>query len=326
MTEKKIIVVIGATGQQGGGLVRAILADAEGPFAVRAVTRDAGSDNAKALVAAGAEVVEGDLNDEASIRAAFEGAYGAFVVTNFWAELTSEQEAAGLGRPQVEMDQAAAAARAAKHAGIKHVVWSTLEDTRPLFEYLGSELPTLMDHYKVPHLDAKGLANAFFIEAGVPTTFLETSFYYESFLPAMGQGPHRDENGELVLTIPMGDAVMALVAREDIGRTAYGIFRAGAKYIGRTVGVASAHATGVELAEMMTRTIGEKVTYRPTSHHAMRAAGGWFVEEVANMYQFFVEASENFVANRDLDRVRQLNPQVKSLEEWLTEHKDQLLG
>ncbi|MEV7996645.1 NmrA/HSCARG family protein [Streptomyces sp. NPDC086077] len=326
MSDKKIIAVVGATGQQGGGLVRAILADPDGPFTVRALTRNADSPAAEELAAQGAEVVEADLNDDASLRAAFEGAYGAFVVTNFWAELTPEQEAANLTRPQMELNQAAAAARAAKSAGLRHVVWSTLEDTRPHFQSLGSELPTLMDGYKVPHFDAKGAANSYFTEAGVPTTFLETTFYYESLLAGLGQGPQRDDNGDLVLALPMNDAVMALVAAEDIGRTAYGVFRAGAKYVNRTVGVAGAHATGTELAEMLTKALGEKVTYRPVGHDAMRAAGGWFVNEIANMYQFYAEASENFVANRNLDRVRELNPQVKSLDEWLVEHKDQLIG
>jgi uncharacterized protein YbjT (DUF2867 family) len=326
MNAKKIIAVVGATGQQGGGLARAILADTEGPFALRALTRDVNSAQARELAAQGAEIVEVDLNDEASVRAAFEGAYGAFVVTNFWAQLTPEQEASGTSRAQMELGQAAAAARAAKDAGLKHVVWSTLEDTRPHFEYLGSSLPTLMDGYKVPHFDAKAEANDFFTKAGVPTTFLETTMYYESLLPAMGQGPQRDENGELVLTNPLNDGVLALVAREDIGRIAYGVFRAGAKYVGRTVGVAGAHVSGVELAELFTKVLGEKVVYRPVTHDAMRASGGWFVEEVANMYQFYAEASENFVANRNLERVRELKPQVKSLEEWLVEHKGQLLG
>lgn len=320
MIHKRIIAVIGATGAQGGGLARAILADQDGPFALRAITRDANSPKARDLAARGAEVVEANLDDEAGVRKAFDGAYGAFVVTNFLAQLTPEEEAAR-SRPQMELEHAATAARAAKDAGLKHVIWSTLEDTRPHFEHLGSEPPTLMDVYKVPHFDAKGEANAFFTKAGVPTTFLETTFYYELLL--MGQGPHRDETGELVLTIPMNDSVMALVATEDIGRTAYGIFRAGAKYIGRTVGVAGAHVTGVELAELFTKVFGEKVVYRPYTHDEVRASGSWFADEIANAFQFCAETSENFVTSRNLGRVRELNPQLTSLEEWLVEHKDE---
>lgn len=321
MTDKKIIAVVGATGQQGGGLARAILADPDSPFVLRALTRSADSAAAKDLAAQGAEVVEASLDDEGSVRTAFEGAYGAFVVTNFWVQRTPEEEQART-RAQMELDQAAIAARAAKDAGLKHVVWSTLEDTRPHFDHLGSELPTLLDVYKVPHFDAKGEANAFFTDLGVPTTFLQTTFYYESFL--IGQGPHRDENGRLVLTNPMGDSLMALVASEDIGRTAYGIFLAGAKYIGRTVGLAGAHATGTELAELFTKVLGEKVDYRPLTHDEVRASGTPGALEIANMYQFYADASEYFVGNRDLDLARQLSPRLKPLEEWLTEHKNEI--
>jgi uncharacterized protein YbjT (DUF2867 family) len=321
MTDKKIIAVVGATGSQGGGLARAILADPDGPFALRALTRDADAPNAKELAARGAEVVEADLDDEASVRRAFDGAYGAFVVTNFWVQRTPEQEAVRT-RAQMELDQAETAARAAKLAGLKHVVWSTLEDTRPHFEHLGSEVPTLLDVYKVPHFDAKGEANAFFTELGVPTTFLETTFYYESLL--LGQGPHRDENGELVLTNPMADSVMALVAAEDIGRTAYGIFRAGAKYVGRTVGLAGAHLTGDELAALFTKVLGEKVAYRPLGHDEVRASGIPGAVEIANMYQFYADASDSFITARNLDAVREINPALKPLEEWLTEHRAEI--
>ncbi|MDH6118480.1 uncharacterized protein YbjT (DUF2867 family) [Kitasatospora sp. GAS204A] len=321
MAEKKIIAVVGATGSQGGGLARAILDDPDGPFALRVLTRSAGSPKTKELAARGAEVVEADLDDEAGLRAAFDGAYGAFVVTNFWAQRTPEEEAART-RAQMELDQAATAARAAKAAGLKHVVWSTLEDTRPHFEHLGSRLPTLLDVYKVPHFDAKGEANAYFTQLGIPTTFLLTTFYYESLL--VGQGPHRDENGELVLTNPMGDSVMALVAAEDIGRTAYGIFRAGPTYISRTVGLAGTHATGAELAELFTEALGEPVAYRPLSHDEVRASGAPGADEVANMYQFYAEADAYFTTVRNLDLAREINPRLKPLKEWLHEHKDEI--
>src|SRR4029077_4817844 len=110
MTEKKIIA--GATGAQGGGLVRAIVADRAGPFTARALTRNADSGRARELASQGVEVIEADLDEETSLRKAFDGAYGAYVVTNFWAQRTPEQRAHT--RAQMELDQAAAAARAAK--------------------------------------------------------------------------------------------------------------------------------------------------------------------------------------------------------------------
>src|SRR4029079_6152813 len=120
MADKKIIAVIGATGAQGNGLVRAILADKSGQFAARAISRNPGSEKAKALAAAGAEVVAADVDDEASLTRAFAGAYGAFCVTFFWDDFSAEKEIAEAGHM----------AKAAKAAGVKHVVWSTLDDTR----------------------------------------------------------------------------------------------------------------------------------------------------------------------------------------------------
>nr|WP_296066921.1 NmrA/HSCARG family protein [uncultured Actinoplanes sp.] len=323
MSDKKIIAVLGSTGSQGGGLVRAILDDPDGPFAVRAITRNAGSAKAQEYAARGAEVVEADLDDEASVKAAFDGAYGAYIVTNFWDQLTPEEEAVRT-RSQREKEQARNAARAAKAAGLRHVVWSTLEDTRPHFEHLGSELPDLEHGYKVPHFDVKGEANAYFLELGVPTTFLETTFYYESFL--QGQGPRRDQNGRLTLTLPMGGSVFAMVASEDIGRTAYGIFQAGPRFIGRTVGLAGAHATGDELAELFGKVLGEKVVYAPITHDQMRAADWALAKEIGNMFQFYTEAADTFIGNRDLDLVRSINPRLKPLDEWLAEHRDELVG
>src|SRR5687767_13647785 len=144
MTDKKTIAVVGATGGQGGGLVRAILADPQGPFTVRAITRSASSERARLLAEAGAEVVEADLGDEASLRKAFDGAYGAFVVTNFWESFSAK----------VELAQAAAAAAAVKAAGVHHVIWSTLEDTRKHLPVDSDRYPTL-DGYTVPRSEER---------------------------------------------------------------------------------------------------------------------------------------------------------------------------
>src|SRR4029078_8202378 len=92
MADKKIIAVIGSTGTQGGGLARAILADPNGGFAVRAITRDPNKEKAKALAAAGAEVVSADLDNVESLKKAFAGAYGVYAVTNFWENFSAEKE------------------------------------------------------------------------------------------------------------------------------------------------------------------------------------------------------------------------------------------
>ena len=112
---KKTIAVVGATGAQGGGLIRAILADPSGGFAARALTRDPNGAKAKELAKLGAEVVAADVDDVDSLKKAFAGAHGAFCVTFFWDHYS----------PEKELKQARAMAQAAKSAGVEHVVWST---------------------------------------------------------------------------------------------------------------------------------------------------------------------------------------------------------
>ncbi|MFJ8313003.1 MULTISPECIES: NmrA/HSCARG family protein [unclassified Streptomyces] len=322
MSEHKIIAVVGATGAQGGGLVRAILDAPDSGFRVRALTRDTESPRARALAERGAEVVQADLDDEAAVHRAFADAYGAFVVTNFWAPLTPEQEAAR-DRAQMEIDQAHVAARAAKANGLRHVVWSTLEDTRPYFAHLGRTVPTPLGTYAVPHFDAKAEANAAFTALGVPTTFLQTTFYYEAF--TQGQGPHRDADGKLVLTLPLAGNPMAMIAADDIGRTALGVLGRGVRFVGRTVSIAGEHATGDELAAAFTELLGEQVTYRPQTYEQARAAGYPSAVEVANMFEFYSEASAYFTGARDLDLVRRLNPRLESLDAWLARHRAEIV-
>ena len=235
MSDKKIIAVVGATGAQGGGLVRAICNDPDGGFAARALTRDPSSDAATALVALGAEVVTADTNDEASVRKAFEGAYGAFCVTNFWEHFT----------PEIEEKQARNMIAAAKAAGVHHVIWSTLEDTRELVPLDDDRMPTLNEKWKVPHFDAKGSINHLFTDS-VPTTLLNTSFYWENFV-YLGMGPQRGEDGKLRVIFPLGDAKLPGISSEDIGKAAYGIFKARRRFIGKTVGIAGSHDSGAEL-------------------------------------------------------------------------------
>ena len=152
MSEQKIIAVTGATGAQGGGLVRAILADPSGQFKPRAITRHPKRPPAKALADAGAEVVAANVDDPTSLRRAFEGVYGVFCVTFFWEHFSAEKE----------YTEAGYMAEAAKQAGVQHVIWSTLEDTRRFIPLDDDRMPTLQGKYKVPHFDGKGEANAQF--------------------------------------------------------------------------------------------------------------------------------------------------------------------
>lgn len=322
MTDQKIIAVVGGTGSQGGGLARAILDDPQGPFAARVLTRNPDSTAAKTFAARGAEVVRTDLDDEMSLQAAFDGAYGAFVVTNHW-EQRPPEEVARRTAARMELDQAENAAVAARATGLRHVVWSTFEDTRPHFTHLGIDVPTLDEGYKVSHFDNKAEANGFFTDLAVPTTFLTPSFFYELLLG--GRRPQRESDGVLALKLPIGDGTIALVAAEDVGRTAYGIFRAGARLIGATVALAGTRATGVQIADALGRALGERVDFRPYTFEGMRTSGDPRAHEAANMYRFFTEAADAFLGPRDPAAIRAtLNPRLQTLDDWLAGHRDEL--
>ena len=311
MTEKKIIAILGATGAQGGGLARAILNDPNGGFAVRALTRDVNSDKAKALADLGAEVVAADVDDVESLKGAFAGAYGAYCVTFFWDHFS----------PEKEMAEAKAMAEAAKDANLKHVIWSTFEDTRKWVPLDDDRMPTLQEKYKVPHFDGKGEANQYFVDAGVPTTFLYTSFYWENLI-YFGMGPQKGPDGKLSIVFPMGDKKLPGIAAEDIGKSAYGIFKESDKFIGKSVGVAGEHLTGVQMAESLTRALGQEVGYNDVPADVYRGFGFPGADDVGNMFQFKRDFQQDYLKNRNLDVVQSLNPSVKSFDEWLSENKE----
>jgi uncharacterized protein YbjT (DUF2867 family) len=313
MADRKIIAVIGATGAQGGGLVRAILADPGGGFAVRAITRDVNSDKAKALARAGAEVVAANVDDEAGLAKALAGAHGAYFVTFFWDHLSPEREAA----------EARNMARAAKAAGIKHAIWSTLEDTRRWVPLSDNRMPTLMGKYKVPHFDAKGESNHFFTDDGVPTTFLLTSFYWDNFIH-FGMGPKKGTDGKLALTLPMGEKRLSGIAAEDIGGCAYGIFKGGTEMIGKTVGIAGEHVTGSEMAAALGRALGQEVRYNAVTPAQYRGFGFPGADDLGNMFQFYADFEDYFTGARPLAVARNLNPALQTFAQWAAANKERI--
>ena len=313
MDEKRIIAVVGATGAQGGGLCRAILNDRSGGFRVRALTRNPGSDKAKELSRLGAEVVAADVEDEKSLEKAFRGAYGAFCVTFFWEHFSPEKEYA----------HASAMARAAKKAGVKHVVWSTLEDTRKWVPLSDDRMPTLMGKYKVPHFDAKGEADRVFIDLGLPVTILPTSFYWENLI-YFGMGPKRGADGKLEIAFPLGDKKMPGIASDDIGRCVYGIFRKGPEFIGKTVGLAGEHLTGAQMAKALTKALGEEVRYRDLPPEVYRGLGFPGAEDLGNMFQFKRDFEQVFCGARDVGVARSLNPNLQTFEDWLAVNKNRI--
>jgi uncharacterized protein YbjT (DUF2867 family) len=304
--DKKIIAVAGATGAQGGGLARAILADPSGGFTLRALTRDPQSDKARELAKHGAEVVAANVDDVESLKKAFRGAHAAYCVTFFWDHMSPDREQA----------QALAMAQAAKDAGVKHVIWSTFEDTRKWVPLADSRMPTLQGKYKVPHFDAKGEANVYFTQLGLPTTFLLTSFYWDNLI-FFGMGPKKGPDGKLAFTLPMGDKKLPGMVAEDIGRCAYGIIKRGSEFIGKTIGVAGEHLTGGQMAAALSKALGQEVVYNAVPPNVYRSFGFPGADDLGNMFQFKADFEKDYCGARDLALCKKLNPQLQTFAQWL---------
>lgn len=309
MPSKKIIAVFGATGAQGGGVARAILSDPNSEFAVRAITRDANSDKAKKLASLGAELVTADIDDPASMQKALQGAYGAYFVTFFWDHYSAEKETT----------EAQHMAEAAKTAGLQHVIWSTLEDTREWVPLNDNRMPTLKEKYKVPHFDGKGEADKFFKELGVPTTFLRASFYWDNFI-YFGAGPQKGPDGKYYLTFPLDDKTMAGIASEDIGKCAYGIFKRGKELIGKTVGIAGEYLTGKQMADAMSKALGQEIIYNNVTPDTYRSFGFPGADDLGNMFQFYRDFEKELNKIRDVSFSKELNPELKNFNQWLDEN------
>ncbi|MGZ3447295.1 MAG: NmrA family NAD(P)-binding protein, partial [Myxococcaceae bacterium] len=271
------------------------------------------SEKGRALAAQGVEVVAADADDAASLERAFRGAAGVFCVTNFWEHFSPDREVA----------QARAMARAAVRSDVKHVIWSTLEDTRALVPVSDTRMPTLMGRYKVPHFDGKGEADAVFAEEKAPTTLLRTSFYWDNLI-SFGAGPKKDASGQLVFALPMGDKKLPGIAAEDIGPCAYGIFKRGTEMVGRTVGIAGEHLTGTQMAAELSTALGQPVRYQSMSFEAYRKLGFPGAEDLGNMFQFKHDFEREFCAQRPVEQARALYPGLQSFRQWLTHHAKQI--
>ena len=312
MADKKIIAVVGSTGTQGGGLCQAILADRNGEFSLRAITRDPSKEKARALAAQGAEVVAANLDDVESLKKAFSGVHGVYGVTNFWEHFSGEKEKA----------QAKNIAEAAKAAGVKHVIWSTLEDTRKLMDPSDKRMPFLQEKYRVPHFDAKAEADSYF--SGLPVTYLVTSFYWDN-LYMFGLAPKKDESGVYAWTFPMGNSKLAGIAADDIGRVAYGVFKAGPEYIGKTVGITGENLTVAEMGEKLSKGLGiGSVKYNAVDPDLYRSFGFPGADEMGNMFQVYRDFEKEVLGARSADVARKLNPQLQTFDQWLAKNRSRI--
>ncbi len=301
----RAIAVTAATTAAGASLARAILTDPQRLFGARIVTSEPDSAAVQDLLEMGAEVVDSGC-DAGALRRAFDGAYGAYCAVDCPPGRDPErlqQEAAGL----------AAAARA---AALKHVIWTTSEDTRERVPLGDERLPAIGGRYKVPCMDVRGAANRLFVGAGVPTTLLYTSFCWDSLLAApLRLRPATD--GAWELTVPLARARLSGIAAADIGKCAYGVFRSGPSLAGASVGLAAEQLTGEQLAARFADALGTGVRYAPCTWDAFRAGAEPGATELANMFQYQAEYEESYCGMRAPSVARQLNPELLDFAGWL---------
>lgn len=271
------IVVTGATGQQGGAVLRHLRGRG---IPVRALTRDPQAAAARALADAGIAVVRGDLDDRASLDRALVGAYGVYSVQNY--ALTGF---AG------EVRQGKALADAAKAAGIRHLVYSSVG---------GAERRT-----GVSHFESKFRIEEHIRALDLPHTILRPAFFMENW------GRSRDAILGGTLAQPLDPATpLQMIAVEDIGAFAALAFAEPAEWLGRAVELAGDALTMTQMAALVDRVVGRAVLYVRVPPDQFRRAAG---EETATMYAWFDAAGYR----ADIPALRALYPPLATLERWL---------
>ncbi|XP_040841781.1 nmrA-like family domain-containing protein 1 [Ochotona curzoniae] len=291
MASKKVIAVFGATGAQGGPVVRALL-DAK-HFAVRALTRDVTKPSALALKDLGAEVVKCDLDDEASLVAALKGVYGAFLVTNFWEYLDQERE----------VRQGKLMADVAKRLGLKHVVFSSLEYIHKLS---GGKLT-------VPHFDGKGIMEEYFRSIGVPMTSVRVPSYFENFHG--GLKPAKASDGDYyTLALPMGDKPLPGISVADIGVIVSNIFNSPEEFIGKAMNLGAEALTMQQYAEILSKGLGKDIRDSKITPEAYEKLNIPQAKGIANMCRYWQKNPE-----RDVELTYRLNPKVRSFQQFVSE-------
>jgi uncharacterized protein YbjT (DUF2867 family) len=279
MTEEfTIYLVTGATGRQGGAVVRELLARG---CHVHAMTRDPGSAGAQALDGLGAELVTGDLNDPASLREACRGVYGVFSVQDVW-----EHGA------EAEVVQGIALADAAKEAGVGHFIYTSVG---------GAERDS-----GLPHFESKWRVEQHIREIGLPATVLRPVFFMENFdLPQL-------RSAILGGTLPLAlspTTPLQMIAVRDIGAMAGIAFDRPEEFVGREIELAGDELTMPEAAEVFSRVTGRPVRFEQTPIEELRGKSG----EYAAMFEWFER--EGYRA--DIGRLRELYPPLMTLEDWL---------
>ena len=298
----KLITVFGATGQQGGPVARSLLAKG---YKIRVVTRNPDNAKAKELQAQGAEVVQvKNMDDVASLETAIKGAYGVFLVTNYWGMFGENQETAY----DREVSQGKAVGDLCKKLGVKHLVYSGL--------------PLAKDIIGKPcdHLDSKGTVEKYLDEIGVPNTSSRYTFYYENFLTFFP--PQKNDDGTYTITMPVKGAMCA-VGVEDGGPAVAAIFDNPGEYIGKKVTFSGDKLTITEFATIIGKTTGRTVTYNEVPYEVFAKFPFPGADDLAAMFEYFDSGKWPEVS---IELTRKLNPATLTFQQWAEKNKEKLLN
>jgi uncharacterized protein YbjT (DUF2867 family) len=294
-TAKKTILVIGATGAQGGSVVRHLLA--QNQFSVRALTRHPDSEKAHELRRAGMEVISGNLDDRDSLRVALAGCYGCYGVTNYYEHFAHEY------------DQGNNLIDAVAASGVQHFVFSSLPHVR---RATGGEL-------EVPHFDIKARLEDEARAQALPATFVRPAFYFDNFVTYSPPRPQAD--GTLAFGFPQGDTPLATVASEDIGGVVAAIFERREAFLGAAVDIVGDYRRPQEYAEIMSHVLGTQVVYNHIPRDVFASFGFPGAAETANMFEFYHMHVPDQRAT--IEHSRALYPQLQSFESWLERRAEQ---
>ena len=276
-----VVLVTGATGRQGGAVIRHMLPKG---WKLRAITRDPGSHAARALTQKGVEVVQGDLGDPSSVARAAAGVYGIYSVQDFWA--------VGAKR---EVQQGKNVADAAKKAGLKHLVYSSVG---------GAERNT-----GIPHWESKWEIEKHIRSLGLPATVFRPVTFMEGYY--IDQVEIGLLKGKLVDAV-QGDKPYQTIATDDIGGFVALAFERPAEFIGKELEIAGSELTNSEAARVFSRVLGKPVKFQKFPLLLVRLVLG---KEFYQMFRWFNEAG--YKAN--ISGLRRAYPEVRlqTLEEWL---------